>query len=76
MPATQLEEGLFLTTALADCGLTQSRGQARRMIQQGGAYVNDERISEVDYVLRSDDATEDGILLRVGKKRYHRLIIE
>jgi tyrosyl-tRNA synthetase len=74
--AEQLAEGIPLTTLLSEVGLTRSRGAARRMIAQGGAYVNDERISDVNHVVRTQDLTKDGILLRVGKKRLHRLIVE
>jgi tyrosyl-tRNA synthetase len=71
--ARALEQGISLPTILAEVGLTRSRGEARRLIEQGGVYVNDERIAEVEAVIDGSDITVDGILLRVGKKRYHRL---
>jgi tyrosyl-tRNA synthetase len=74
-PAAELSEGIPLTTLMADVGLTRSRGEARRMIEQGGAYVNDERVSDVNYVVGQADLTAQGILLRAGKKRYHRLVV-
>jgi tyrosyl-tRNA synthetase len=73
--AGQLAGGIPLANVLADVELTRSRGEARRLIQQGGAYVNDERVSDIDYVVSEDDLTEDGVLLRVGKKRFHRLVV-
>ena len=72
----RLEDGLGVLEVFAEVGLTQSRGEARRMLQQGGIYVNDQRVDQVDAVLTSDDVTVDGILLRAGKKKYHRLAIE
>jgi len=80
MPTTaispeRLAEGINLTTIMADVGLTRSRGDARRTIQQGGAYVNDQRIADVSYVVSEADLTPEGILLRAGKKRYHRLVV-
>jgi len=74
--AAQIEQGIPLTTVLANVGLTKSRGEARRAIQQGGAYVNDVRVTEVQYVLSADDLIEGGVTLRVGKKRYHRLVMD
>jgi tyrosyl-tRNA synthetase len=71
--ALDLDEGISLPAILVDVGLTRSRGEARRLIEQGGVYVNDERISDVDHVIDGGDITSEGILLRVGKKRYHRL---
>jgi tyrosyl-tRNA synthetase len=80
MPTTtvvgsQLARGIPLPHVLAEVGLTRSRGEARRVIQQGGAYVNDERVPDMDYMVSVADLTEDGILLRVGKKRFHRLVV-
>lgn len=74
--AALLAVGLQLTAALADAGLTRSRGEARRLIAQGGVAVNDRRIEDVDYTLTTADVTADGILIRVGKKRFHRLAVE
>jgi len=61
---------------MADVGLTRSRGEARRLIQQGGAYVNNKRVDDVNRVLTSADLTPTGITLRLGKKRHHRLVVE
>ena len=73
--ASELAAGIPLPNLLAEVGLARSRGEARRMIQQGGAYINDERVTDVDYVVGESDLTEDGILLRVGKKRFHRVTV-
>jgi tyrosyl-tRNA synthetase len=81
MPTTtvslaRLEAGLGVLEIFAETGLTQSRGEARRMLQQGGVYVNDQRIEQVEAVLTPADLTAEGILLRAGKKKYHRLVVE
>jgi tyrosyl-tRNA synthetase len=71
-PRSSLEgEGLQLIEALADTGLAQSRGAARRTIEQGGAYVNNRRISDVAYRLTAKDlAGAATLVLRSGKKSY------
>jgi len=74
--ASELASGIPLPHLVAEVGLTRSRGEARRMIEQGGAYVNDERVTDVDYMVGEHDLTKDGILLRVGKKRFHRFTVE
>ena len=81
MPTTtiarsRLEAGLGLLEVLEEAELTGSRGEGRRMIQQGGVYINDNRIDEVTATLTPADLTPAGILLRVGKKKYHRLVVE
>ena len=70
-----LDEGIMLTVIMADVGLAQSRGAARRLIQQGGAYVNEQRVKDVNYALSKQDLTEDGIMLRAGKKKVHRVVV-
>ena len=64
-------EGLPLVEVLADTGLAQSRGAARRTIEQGGAYVNNRRIADVAYRLTPKDlASVSTLVLRSGKKSY------
>ena len=71
-PRTALDgEGLPLVEALADTGLAQSRGAARRTIEQGGAYVNNRRVADVAYRLTPRDlAGAATLVLRSGKKSY------
>jgi len=71
-PRSSLDgEGLQLVEALTDTGLAQSRGAARRTIEQGGAYVNNRRISDVAYRLTAKDlAGAATLVLRSGKKSY------
>jgi tyrosyl-tRNA synthetase len=76
MAKTRLDEGVGVLEIFAEVGLTQSRGEARRMLQQGGIYVNDKRVDQIDAALSANDITSDGILLRAGKKKYHRLVVE
>jgi tyrosyl-tRNA synthetase len=71
----RLEAGIPATQLFAETGLANSTSAARRLIQQGGAYVNEFRIEDVNALI-SDAALEDGeILLRAGKKNYHRVVV-
>jgi tyrosyl-tRNA synthetase len=79
VPSTEVEkeelrQGILVPNLFDDVGLADSRSQARRLIQQGGAYVNDERVSSVERVITLDDLQDGAVLLRAGKKRYHRVI--
>ena len=81
MPTTpitrdRLAQGISPMELFAEVGLTASRGEARRLIKQGGMYINDQRIDNLEYSVNEDSLTPDGILLRAGKKKYHRLIVE
>ncbi|WP_428304947.1 tyrosine--tRNA ligase [Lacipirellula sp.] len=63
--------GLPLIDALVEAGLAGSKGDARRTITQGGAYVNNRRVEGVDATLTpSSLASETVVVLRSGKKKY------
>ncbi|RIK81515.1 MAG: tyrosine--tRNA ligase [Planctomycetota bacterium] len=69
--AALLPPGLPLVDALCEAGLAASKGEARRTIAQGGAYVNNRRASSVEAALtRADLASESVVVLRSGKKKY------
>jgi tyrosyl-tRNA synthetase len=71
--AAVLSEGLPVVVLFEKAGLTDSRSEARRLIQQGGAYVNDERITSVDAIVTAAHLRDGEMLLRAGKKRYRRV---
>jgi len=63
--------GLSVIDALCESGLSKSKGEARRLITQGGAYVNNRRIDQIDTQLSPADlASETVMVLRSGKKKY------
>jgi len=64
-------EGLWIVDALQQAGLAKSGGDARRAIKDGGAYVNNQRVSDVDrHLTESDLASETVMVLRKGKRNY------
>ncbi|HEX4132602.1 MAG TPA: tyrosine--tRNA ligase [Pirellulales bacterium] len=66
-----LEPGLGMIDALVKSGLVKSNSEARRTIEQGGAYVNNRRVATVDRQLTTADlASETVLVLRTGKKKY------
>jgi tyrosyl-tRNA synthetase len=76
VPRNEIAEGFPLFKMLHRVGLTNSGGAARRLITQGGAYVNGDRVQSIDYVLQEDDVKDGEILLRSGKKKFHKVIVE
>ena len=72
-----LKAGIPAFKLFHQVGLANSGGAARRLIEQGGAYVNGSRIESFDYQI-SDADLEDGqtILLRSGKKRFHKIEVQ
>jgi tyrosyl-tRNA synthetase len=79
VPSTQfdrtvLEEGFPLMDALVKSKLCQSRGDAKRALKQGSIYLNNNRISQIDYILTEASLCSESItVLRSGKKKYHLL---
>jgi len=82
MPTTELGEEQFengeigAISLLVACGLTPSRGEARRLIQQGGVLVADEKISDIDRKWSADAFKGDGIIIKKGKKVFHRAVLK
>jgi tyrosyl-tRNA synthetase len=71
LPRATLDAGLSILDALAEAGLAASKGEARRTVSQGGAYVNNRRVDDVERKLTADDlASETVVVLRSGKKKY------
>lgn len=71
-----LEEDNRLTTLLASCGLCTSRGDARKMVQQGAVLVADAKVTDTEARIDAAQIGPDGLLLRKGKKNYCRLILK
>lgn len=71
----QLKEGMPVFELFHISGLANSKSAARRLIDQGGAYINGDRISSYDYLVTEKDINQDEIVLRAGKKRYHSIKI-
>ena len=60
------------------CGtqVCKSKSDARRLIKQGGAYINGERLGSFDLTVTEADIQNGEILLRAGKKKYHKIILK
>ena len=72
--AEVLKAGIPAFKLFHQVGLANSGGAARRLIQQGGAYINGARVESIDYMVTSADLDDQHtIVLRSGKKRYHKI---
>lgn len=80
MPTTtidkdRLKNGIPIMQLFHEVGLANSRSEARRLIDQGGAYVNEEQQKDIKLVIDTNSLKDEALLLRAGKKRYHRILI-
>ena len=74
--ASRLRQGIPAFELFVDAGLCSSKGAARRLIQQGGGYVNDERLRAVDEAITLAHLRGGQVLLRAGKKNYHKIQVD
>ncbi|MCX6568649.1 MAG: tyrosine--tRNA ligase [Candidatus Aminicenantes bacterium] len=75
VPRARLEAGISPAELFTEVGLTPSRREAKRLVEQGGLYVNDERIDSAERLLTVKDLGPDGgMLLQAGKKKFHRVV--
>ena len=72
LPRARLEAGIELADLMVETGAARSRGEARRLVEQGGVSVNNRRAADaLDRLGPGDLAGATTIVLRVGKKRYY-----
>ena len=69
-------KGVGILELFVRAGLCSSNGEARRLVSQGGAYLEGEVIDSVDFRLDESYADREEILIRAGKKRHFRFLIE
>jgi tyrosyl-tRNA synthetase len=71
LPKARLESGVALLDLMVEQGAAKSKSEARRLIIQGGVYVNDVRVDSEDRIVSMADVLPDSmIMLRTGKKNY------
>lgn len=80
LPGTELSQadlaaGLDILALLTRCGLIKSNGEGRRLIQDGGIYLNNQRVSDHTRAITAEDFTDGKALLRKGKKVYHQVTL-
>jgi tyrosyl-tRNA synthetase len=75
MSLGDLKGGIPAFKLFHQVGLVSSSGEARRLIQQGGAYVNGRRITSFEQAINDNDINEMELVLRAGKKRFHKILI-
>ncbi len=79
VPTTEIEkaelgEGISIIELLEKCELIPSRGEGRRLIQQGGIKVNGEKVSDIGFTVSEDMFDDEGtVMVQKGKKVHHRV---
>ena len=82
MPSTELtaedftDDKIDTLTLLVKCGLAASKGEGRRLVQQGGISVNDEKVTDFATTFEKTTFTGDGAVIRKGKKVFHKAFVK
>ena len=73
--ADRLAGGISIVDLFCEVGFGSSKSAVRRLIQQGGAYLNGKQISDVGTLVTREHLDENALLLRHGKKQFRRVVI-
>jgi len=73
-PAAMLDKGIWVVKLFVETGLCTSNGEARRLIKQGGAYLNDQKITDDNFEITSKSLVDGALVLKAGKKRVKRVV--
>ena len=80
MPSTQLDasdfndEGINIIDAMIKASLVSSRGEARRLIEQGGVSIDDEKITVPQYIIPVASFDKGYVIIKKGKKVFHKIL--
>jgi tyrosyl-tRNA synthetase len=73
MTASELEAGIAAFKLFQTTGLCASGGEAKRLVKQGGASINGNKVNSFDEIITSAHVQDGSLLLKAGKKRFHRI---
>jgi len=73
---SDLKAGIPAFKLFHQVGLVNSSGEARRLIQQGGAYINSQRVTSFEQVINDNNISNMELVMRAGKKRFHKILIK
>lgn len=75
LAASVFEAGINLMDLMLEVSLVESKSEARRLIQQGGVRLNDVQEKNVDLIVTLEHFTENELMIKKGKKVFHRIIL-
>ncbi|MBO5059659.1 MAG: tyrosine--tRNA ligase [Clostridia bacterium] len=78
MPTSEVDtlDGKNVLDLLTEIKLVPSKAEGRRLVQQGGLTINDEKVTDVSLTLDNSFASDKGMIIRKGKKVFHRVVVK
>ncbi len=74
--ASCIDSGINIVDFVVEVGFFASKGEARRMIQQGGLSIDGQKVTAVEEIVKTKDAAQDALLLQRGKKNFLRVVLK
>ncbi|MBO5743192.1 MAG: tyrosine--tRNA ligase, partial [Clostridia bacterium] len=81
MPTTEIEkaeltDGMSILDILVKASLASSKGEARRLVQQGGVSLNGEKVTDIAFMLTDANFENNEATIKKGKKVFHRIVLK
>ncbi len=81
MPTTELTSAdlsgeMTILDVLVKSSLAASKGEARRLVQQGGVSLNGNKVTDIAFIITADDFTDNEATIKKGKKVFHRIVLK
>ncbi len=74
IPSAQITDGVNIADLLVTTGLAPSKGEAKRLIAQGGIMIGDERVNDISFTVTDSYFANGYAIIKKGKKIFHKLI--
>ncbi len=71
--SSDFEEGIGILDLLKELGLTKSNGEGRRLIEQGGISIDEEKVEDINMIIKAEDFKDGKLMFRKEKKVYHQV---
>ena len=82
MPTTEIEASSFqdgklpVLDLLLACGLVPSKGEGRRLIQQGGCTIAEQKVTDANAMVSEEDFAGGALIIKKGKKVFHKAVLK
>ena len=82
MPTTELSADVLVDGKISildlmmACSLIPSKGEGRRLVQQGGVAVNDNKVTDINFAITAEDFANGDIIIKKGKKVFHKAVLK
>ena len=76
LAAAEFEKGMDVIALLQTTGLIASSSEGRRLIEQGGLTIEEQKITDIKHLVRLEDFTDGKLLIKKGKKSFHQVLLK